>query len=61
MTIVLHDGGEQIGFNWGTLRDRAQSHTQEYEIQLGIATMMKRVGGFNNELSMKPFQVGTMT
>ena len=45
LTIVLHDGGEQIGFNWGTMKEKEQSHTEDYNIQLDIAAMMQRVGG----------------
>jgi len=48
----LHNGGSEIGFNWGTLYHQANSHTDEYYMQLAIAEMLKRAGGSNSELGI---------
>lgn len=33
LTIILHDGSTEIGFNWGTFAQLDNSHTEDYEIQ----------------------------
>lgn len=50
----------EIGFNWGTHTHLSNSHTDDYEIQMGIAQLMKRVGGENKKLGMTGFKAGTM-
>ena len=47
LTIILHDGSSDIGFNWGTYTHQRNSRTVDYDIQKGIAEMMKKVGGSN--------------
>ena len=34
LTLNLHNGGDEIGWNWGTVTYRKFSHTEEYEMQL---------------------------
>ena len=60
LSLMLHQGTTEIGFNWGTITHAANSHTEDYDIQLGIAQMMARVGGENKGLGMKEFRIGTM-
>ena len=60
MTIILHDGGDEIGFNWGTHKHKKASHTPDYPIQMDIAQLMRKAGGSDPILGMKPFKVGTM-
>jgi predicted deacylase len=42
LTIVLHNGGSQISFNWGTFANKDNSHTEEYDIYIDIARMLGR-------------------
>lgn len=37
LTVILHNGGTQIGFNWGTTKHAANSHTEQYNIYLDIS------------------------
>lgn len=60
LTLILHNGGTEISFNWGTFQHKSNSHTADYAISLDIAQMMKKVGGENDRNGMTPFKVGTM-
>ena len=48
LTLILHDGSNQIGFNWGTYTHLINSRTEDYYVQLGIANIMKKAGGENS-------------
>lgn len=58
LTIILHNGGSQIAFNWGTFLHQANSHTEDYDIYIDIARMMGREGGNSSKLDQ--FKIGTM-
>ena len=41
LTVMLHNGASQIGYNWGTLTHQTNSHTVEYDIYKAISEMMQ--------------------
>ena len=61
LTLNLHNGADEIGWNWGTFAHRTRSHTPEYLIQSQIANMLHFRGGYNPRLSIPQFSLGTMT
>ena len=61
LTLNLHNGGDEIGWNWGTFSRAKESHTPEYDLDLDIGKMLKYQGGSNSKMNLRKFKIGTMT
>lgn len=60
LTINLHNGGDEISWNWGTIVHKNFPRTDDYPIYSSIGTMLQFVGGWNQKLKINPFKIGTM-
>ena len=61
LTINLHNGASEIGWNWGTNSRKSNSHAKDYPISHDIGKMLQFFGGYNKRLGIKKFKIGTMT
>jgi hypothetical protein len=60
LTVNLHNGGDNIAWNWGTKQHIQFSHTEDYPIYKSIGDMLKFIGGYNEKLQINEFIIGTM-
>ena len=47
ITVNLHNGGDQISWNWGTKYNQKFPKTDDYPIYSSIGAMLQFFGGFN--------------
>lgn len=53
LTLALHNGGSEIGWNWGTVSERLNSKTVDEVIYRDIGEWLRYVGGKNEGINMR--------